>query len=329
MLTRRKVLALAALGAAQAWLSSAQAQRQAKAWRLGYLGVQSREEGARYYEVFMQGMRALGYVEGKSLLVESRFAGGNYEHLPRLAADLVNMKVDVILASSTPAVSAAKGATTSIPIVMGVTADPLGSGFVKSLARPGGNITGTAAPSLDFSPKQLELLQRVLGKLTRIGILLNPGNASHKTIRKALEIAGQKMGVEVVVAGARMPREIETTFLAQAQQRVDAIVVLPDGLLLQQRNQIAELAAMHRMPTMFHIREHVEAGGLMSYGQDLHHSHGLAATYVDKIFRGAHPGDLPVEQSSKLELVINGKTAKALGLSIPKDVLFLADQVIE
>jgi len=326
MHARRKLLVLAALSAAQGWSLIARAQQPAKVWRLGYLGVPSR---GVYYEAFVQGMRDLGYVEGKNLFIESRFAEGNYERLPGLAVELVNLKVDAILASSTPAVSAAKRATASIPIVMGSSGDPLGAGFVKSLARPGGNITGTATPMTDFVPKQIELLRRVIRKLSRLGVLLNPGNAANWSILKSVETAAQKAGVKVFAAEARTPGEIASALQAQGQQRVEAVIVLPDGLLLQQRDQIAELAAKHRLPTMYQLREHVEAGGLMSYGQDLLHNHRLAATYVDRIFRGANPGDLPVEQSSRLELIINGKTAKALGLSIPKDILFLADKVIE
>ncbi len=326
MHARRQLLVLAALGVTQAWSLLANAQRQAKVWRLRYLGVLSRNV---YYEAFVQGMRDLGYVEGKNLFIELRFAEGNYERLPGLAAELVNLKVDAILASSTPAVSAAKRATASIPIVMGVSGDPLGAGFVKSLARPGGNITGTATPMTDFVPKQIELLRRMVRKLSRLGVLLNPGNASNRAISKSVETAAQRAGVKVFADEVRTPGEIASALQAQRQQGVEAVIVLPDGLLLQQRGQIAELAAKYRLPTMYQLREHVEAGGLMSYGQDLLYNHRLAATYVDRIFRGANPGELPVEQSSRLELVINGKTAKALGLTIPADVKVLADRVIE
>jgi putative tryptophan/tyrosine transport system substrate-binding protein len=305
------------------------AQRAGRVWRLGYLGVQTKDGGRTYYEAFMHGMRELGYVEGRNLVVEARYAGGRYERLPALAAELVELRVDVILGSSTPAVSAAKAASTSIPIVMGVAADPLGSGFVKSLARPGGNITGTASANVDYAPKHLELLQRTVPKLSRVGILLNPGNVAHKALLASFERAAAKSAVSVLPKPVRTPDDIEAAFQAYSNAAVGAISVLPDGVLLQQRGQISELAAKWRMPAIYQLREHVEAGGLMSYGQDLHHNHRLAANYVDKIFRGASPADLPVEQSSKLELVINTRAARALGLALPKDVLFIADKIIE
>jgi putative ABC transport system substrate-binding protein len=319
---------LAALGAAQPWPFLANAQRQ-KVWRVGVLAPTPRTSAPRFWNAFVHTLRELGYVEGKNLVIDWRSADGNYERLPALAAELVNLKVDAILASAPPAISAAKRATTTIPIVMGVSADPVGAGFVKTLARPGGNVTGSASPVADYSPKHLELLGRVVPKLSRAGVLLNPGNPVHPAILKSLEAAGQKVAVIVLAAEARTPREIEAAFDKHARQRVDALIVGPDTFFVQHRQQIAALAAKHRMPTMYPLQEHVEAGGLMSYGHDVAHNFHLAATYVDRIFRGAHPGNLAVEQSSKFELVIDRKTARALGLSIPKDVLFLADKIIE
>lgn len=326
---RRRLLALAAVGAAQALLSSAYAQSRQKVWRLGVLAPTARAAAPRIWSAFVQTMHDRGYVEGKNLAIEWRFADGNYERLPALAAELVNLKVDAIFASAPPAISAAKRSTTTIPIVMGVSADPVAAGFVETLARPGGNVTGSASPVAEYAPKHLELLQRVVTSLSRVGVLLNPGNPVHRTIRQSLETAGQQAAVAVLFAEARTPIEIEAAFEKHARQRVDALIVAPDTFFLQHRNQLASLAARYRIPAMYPLQEHVEAGGLMSYGHDVSHNFHLAATYVDRIFRGAHPGDLAVEQSSKFELVINARAAKALGLAIPREVMFLADKVIE
>jgi len=325
MLIRRRVVA--ALMAAQIWPLLARAQRPP--WRVGYLGVQSRRDGGRYYDAFVRAMRAHGYVEGKNVTMEWRFADGDYTRLPALAAELVSQKVDVIVASSTPAVSAAQRATASIPIVMGVTGDPIGAGFARSLARPGGNITGTSSPTADYSPKQLEFLKRMLPALSRLGVLLNPGNAANLSIHRSLEGNARKSGIDVIRVEARAAQDIDTAVARVKERAAHALIVLADGVLLQRRREIAELAARHKLPTMYQLREHVEAGGLISYGQNLLHNHEAAAGYVDKILRGARPGELPIEQTSKLELVINAGTARALGISIPKDVLFLADAVVE
>jgi len=324
---RRKLLALVAL-AAHAWPLFANAQRQ-KVWLVGILTPTSRTSSPRVWNVFVQSMRELGYVEGKNLAIDWRSADGDYERLPALATELVNRKVDAIVASAPPAISAAKRATTTIPIVMGVTADPVGAGFVKALARPGGNVTGSASPVAEYSPKHLELLRRVVPQLSRVGVLLNPGNPVHGAILQSLEAAAKKLAVVVVSANARAQREIDAAFEVHAQQQVEALIVGPDTFFVQQRQQIAALAAKYRIPAMYPLQEHVEAGGLMSYGHDVAHNFRLAATYVDRIFRGANPADLAVEQNSKFELVINGRTAKALGISIPQDVRLLAAAVIE
>ena len=325
---RRKLLALAVLGVAQALPFRASAQRP-KLWRVGVLAPTPITDSPRIWNAFVHTLRELGYVEGRNLVIEWRSAEGNYERLPALAVELVNLKVDAILASAPPAISAAKRATTTIPIVMGVSADPVGAGFVKTLARPGANVTGSASPVAEYSPKHLDLLRRVVSRLSRAGVLLNPGNPVHRTILQNLETAGQRLAVIVLAAEARTPREIEAAFEQHARQRVEALIVGPDTFFLQQRQQIAALAAKYRMPTIYPLQEHVEAGGLMSYGHDVAHNFRLAATYVDRIFRGANPSDLAVEQNSKFELVINGKTAKTLGLAIPKDLMLLADKVIE
>jgi ABC-type uncharacterized transport system substrate-binding protein len=326
MHARRQLLVLGA--AALAWPLVATAQPKPRVWRLGYLAITNWETSGHYYAAFRDALRGFGYVEGKNLVIEWRFAG-TYDRLPALARELVSLNLDVVVGSSTPAVAALKGATATLPIVMGVSIDPVGAGFVQSLARPGGNITGSTVAWGDYSAKQLELLQRIVSKLTRVGVLLNPGNPSHAGIVKTLQGVATTNRIAVIAAEARNPREIEASLESMARQRVGALIVLPDAFLLAQRRQLADLEAKHRMPTMHQLPEHVEAGGLMSYGQDVIHNHRLAAIYVDRIFRGARPGDLPVEQTSKLELVINGKTAKALGLSIPPDVKVLADRVID
>jgi putative ABC transport system substrate-binding protein len=276
------------------------------------------------------GLRDLGYVEGKNIVIESRRADGKYERLPILAAELLQFKPDVIVAASTPAIQAAQRATASIPIVMLLTGDPVSAGFVSSLPRPGGNITGLANLNVDVSSKYLELLHVAVPKLMRVAVLLNPGNAIHKTVfLRNVQAAAQTSGANVLPLEAGTVTQIETAFVAITRERANAVIVLPDGLFLAQAHQIAELAARNRLPTMFAYREFVEAGGLMSYGQNNVEHFRRAATYVDKILKGAKPGELPVEQPTKIELVVNLRTAKAIGLPMPQDLLFRADKVLE
>ena len=308
------------------------AQQQGKVWRVGFLSQRRHVDfldSDYYYGPFRQGMRELGYVEGKNLVIEWRSAEGKFERLPDLAAELVQLKVDVIVTAGTPAISAAQKATTTIPIVMGSAGDPVGSGFVKSLARPGGNITGLSNMVVDLGPKHLEMLRSMVPKLSRVAVLVNPSNSSHATILKSVQAAAQKTNIKVLPAEARTPQEIESAFSTMTQGNVGAVLVAIDAFFIQQGRQIAELAAKHRLPSMSASREYVEAGGLMSYGQNLADNYRRAATYVDKILKGAKPGDLPVEQPTKFELIINGKTAKALGLTIPQSLLISADKVIE
>jgi len=327
-MTRRKLIALAALAAAHAWPLLAGAQRE-RTWRLGVLSPTGRASNPRIWGAFERGLRDLGYVEGKNLIVHWRSADGHYERLPALAAELVNLKVDAIVASAPPAISAAKHATTKIPIVMGVTADPVAAGFVRTLARPGGNVTGSASPVAEYSPKHLELLRRVAPALSRVGVLLNPANPVHRIILQSLLPAAGKLGIAVFPAEAKTPSGIESAFEQYARQRAEALIVGPDTFFVQQRQLIADLASQRRLPAMYPLQEHVEAGGLMSYGHDVSHNFHLAAIYVDRIFRGANPIDLAVEQNSRFELVINARTARSLGISIPGDVLIQADRVIE
>jgi putative ABC transport system substrate-binding protein len=275
------------------------------------------------------GLRELGYVEGKNILIEHRWADGKYERLPGLAAELVQMKVDVIVVASTAAIQAAQRVTTTIPIIMVRTADPVGMGFVASLSRPGRNITGLSNMNVDVLGKYLELLRAAVPKLSRVAVLVNPGHPNHLNYLKRIQATDKTDSVKISPAQAGTASQIEAAFGSMTRERAGALIVLSDAFFLQQARRIVELAAQHRLPTIFWTRELVEAGGLMSYGQDIVEHYHRAATYVDKILKGAKPSDLPVEQSTKFELVINLKTAKAIGLTIPQDLLFRADTVIE
>jgi len=303
------------------------AQQQGKVWRVGFL-IPTSSNASRYH-AFPQGMRELGYVEGRNLVIELRSAEGKFERLPDLATELVKLKPDVIVTGGSPATSAAQKATITVPIVMAATNDAVLSGFVKSLARPGGNITGISDLALDLSAKDLEILLSVMPKLSRLAVLINPGNLSLATIVKSLQTAALKTAVEILPSEARTPQEIENAFSMMIRQKAGAVFVPIDAFFIQQAGQIADLVAKYRIPSMFLAREHVEAGGLMCYGPSLNECYRQAATYVDKILKGAKPGDLPVEQPTKFELVINLKTAKALGLTIPQSVLLRAEEVIQ
>ena len=325
---RDTVLALLALGAAPL---VCHAQQQGKIWRVGYLTQRRRPDSidADFTGAFPRGMRELGYVEGKNLVIEWRFADGEAERLPDLAAELVRLKVDVVVSGSSAAIGALQKATTTIPIVMASSADPIGSGFVKSLARPGGNITGFSHISSDIGTKQLDLLLGMAPKLSRVAVLVNPTNPSLGTFLKSIRSAAQGSTVKVLPVEARTAQEIENAFPVMTQAKAEAVIVATDPLFVQHYRKIAELAAKNRFPSSSFIREDVEAGGLMSYGPNLSEQFRRAATYVDKIFKGAKPGDLPVEQITTFELFINGRTAKALGLTIPQSLLLRADRVIE
>jgi putative ABC transport system substrate-binding protein len=328
--TRRKLVIALGLGALSAALPVL-AQQPAKMWRIGVLSIRSRplSFAGDTYGLLLDGMRELGYVEGKNIAIEWRFADGNYERLPGLAAELVRLKVDVILVVNVLVIRAAQQATSTIPIVMLTSSDPVGSGFVASLARPGGNITGLSNVTTDLGPKYLELLRAMIPKLSRVAVLLNPVNPQNRVLYKNIQTAAAKVGIKVSPAEVKTSQQIESAFAAMAQARAEAMIVAPNTLLIALGRQIAELAARYRMPSMFWTREFVEAGGLMSYGQSSTDAYRRAAVYVDKIFKGAKPADLPIEQPTKFELVINRKTAQALGLSIPQELLLRADEVIE
>ena len=313
-------------------LGTAAAQPPEKVPRVGYLNPGSSSDPLRQrrLEAFRQGLRELGYVDGQNIAVESRWAEGQYDRYPALAADLVRLKVDVIVAQSGAATQAAQQATRTIPIVMSLVLDPVGIGLVPSLARPGGNVTGTSFMAPDLVGKQLELLRELVPKVSRVALLRNPANpASAQGLRDA-EAAARALGVRLQALEAQDPQEIDSAFAAMTRERAGALLVLPDPIFGNQRRQIAELAAKRRLPAIYGgTPEYAEAGGLMVYGPNELDLHRRAAIYVDKLLKGAKPADLPVEQPTKFELVINLRTAKAIGLTIPPSLLQRADQIID
>jgi len=306
------------------------AQPKDKVWRIGILATRNRPASldSDAFGQFILGMRELGYFESKNLQVEYRWAEGKYERLPALAAELVQAKVDVIVAAGASDIDAAKKATSTIPIVMATSPDPVVSGYAKTLARPGGNITGLTNFTVDISPKLFEMLHSTVPKMARLAVLINPANPSHAAVLTSIASASQRAGVKVMPVEARSAAEIEQAFVNIAQAKAGAVLVPRDGFYIQQLDQIAKLATKHRLPSISGYRQYAEAGGLMSYGQSARESFRRAATYVDKIFKGAKPGDLPIEQPTTFELYINGRTAKSLGLTIPQSLLISADKVI-
>jgi putative ABC transport system substrate-binding protein len=299
--------------------------------RIGFLSPNSASDPGtpRRLGAFRQGLRELGYAEGASIVIESRWADGKYDQLPRLAAELVRLKVDVIVTYAPPAIQAAKQATGTIPIVMAGIIDPVATGFVTSLARPGGNITGLSLMAPELVVKQLEILRNVVPEVSRVAVLGNPTNAGNSPqVRRAQE-AAQTLGVRLQSLEARSVSEIDSAFAAMAGEQAGALVVLVDAMFLNHRVRIAELAARRRLPAAYGLIDHAEVGGLIAYASSDVDRFRRAANFVDRILKGAKPADLPVEQPSKFELVINLKTAKALGLTIPPSLLLRADQVIE
>ncbi len=304
----------------------AEAQEGVKVPRIGYL---SPDSDTPLLNAFRQGLRDLGWVEGKNIAIEVRSAEGKYERLPELAAELIRLKVDVIVASTTPVAVVAKHATATIPIVIQFVADPIGSGLVPSLAHPGGNITGWTHLGRELRGKYVELLKAALPGSTRIGVLWNPGNPIHGPSLKDAEAAAQTLKVQLQPVGVQDPKELESAFSALARKHVEGLVVLPDGMFLAQGDRIIALAARSRLPAMYGMTELAKAGGLMGYGVNFPDMYRHGASFVDRILKGARPGDLPIEQPTKFELAINLKTAKALGLTIPQSVLIRADEVIQ
>jgi putative tryptophan/tyrosine transport system substrate-binding protein len=304
------------------------AQPVGKVRRLGMLIPGSSSDFAPRIEAFRHGLRDLGYVEGRNIIIEYRFAEGQADRLPELVADLVRLQVDVMVIDGNLAIRAAQHATMTIPIVIAVSGDPVGEGFVASLAQPGGNITGLSLLQPAVSGKRLELLQEAVPKLSHIAVLWNPAVSSSTLAFKETQTAAHALGLQLQFLEVRRPDEFDQAFAAMTREHADALVVISNELFLGHRRQLAELTVRHRLPAMFHLREYAEAGGLMAYGADAADMYRRAATYVDKILKGTTPADLPVEQPTKFTFVINLKTAKALGLTIPPTLLFQADEVI-
>jgi putative ABC transport system substrate-binding protein len=307
-----------------------EAQQAAKVSRIGYLGL-NRATNPHLLEAFRQGLRDLGYVEGRNVVIEYRDAEGKPERLPALAAELVALKVDVLVAQPTVAALAAKQATRTLPIVFPV-AEPVTSGLVTSLARPGGNLTGLSILAPEMASKGLELLKQAVPGVSRVAVLWDPGAFPERTakdMRKEVKVAARALGVRLQFIEARGPDDFDRAFSEMTRARAGALTVLGGSMLFSERKRLVDLAAKNRLPAVYPWREGVDAGGLMSYGPNVADLFRRAATYVDKILKGAKPGDLPIEQPTKFELVINLKTAKALGLTIPRSLLQRADQVIE
>lgn len=328
MMRRRDLLKFAA-APIFAWPAAARSQQQDKVWRIGVLGFGTAAANAERVEALRGGLRELGYVEGQNLVIDARFAD-SVERLQEAAAELVASKAAVIFATSSTEVERARRATKTVPIVFASHADPVGLGHVASLPRPGGNITGLSYQLPEITAKQVEILRETLPRPTRFGMLWTPTAPSHRPITEAAEAAGVKLGVEFVKASVETVEDFDPAFAMLAQNRVDGVLVQASALTARHsRPLLAALALKHRLPTMFGVRDNVVDGGLMSYAADLVDSTRRAAVYIDKILKGAPPGELPVEQASRYHLVINLKTAGALGLTVPPGVLVRASEVIE
>jgi putative tryptophan/tyrosine transport system substrate-binding protein len=324
---RRQLIAL--LGWAAAWPLAAGAQQVGKRYIVGIISAGGGDAQAAMASAFRDGLRELGWVEGKNVAFENRNAENRLERLPELAADLVRLKVDVIAADGTLAPLAAKQATTTIPIVMTTAGDPLGSGLVASLSHPGGNVTGMSLMAPDLGAKRLELLKELLPRVSRVAVLWNAANPYSALVFKQTQDGGRTLGIDVLSLDVRGPDDFDGTFEVARRLRPDALITVEDPLTGGHRKRIADFLAGQQLPSLHGIREFVTAGGLISYGANVTDLSRRAADYVDKIFKGAKPADLPVQQPTKFELVINLKAAKALGLTIPPSLLTRADEVIE
>ena len=306
-----------------------EAQQGGKVPRVGILWPYSPSIGSVFVDAFRQGLHGLGYVEGRNIVLEERWAEGNLDRLPSLATELVGGNVDIIVTATTPAVRAAQQATKRIPIVMTLVTDPVDSGIVASLARPGGNVTGLSLMHPDLSGKRLALLKELMPNLSRVAVFWSSSTPSYPLVLRETEAAARALGVQLRVVEVHGPTDFDNAFSAITRERVGALVVLPDAMFRNQQRRILDLAAKNRLPAMYWSRELVDAGGLMAYGANIPDSYRQAAHVVDKILKGAKPGDIPIEQPEKFELIINLKTAKALGLTVPLPLLLRADQVIE
>jgi putative ABC transport system substrate-binding protein len=330
---RREFITLVGAVAA-AWPLAARAQQAAKVPRIGYLVTGSLEtpDGRVFVDAFRQGLRERGYVEGQTIVIEYRSADGKFERLPQLANELASLKPDLIIAPNTPAARAVQRATSSIPIVVPIMGDPVEDGLVASLARPGGNITGLTFLGPELVTKRLGLLKQALPNASRVAALWHPGAYGERTIRdmlQATDAAARTLAIELQLVEVRGADEFDRAFGAMVGNRADALIVFPSPMLFLERKRIVDLATEHRLPSIAQAREFAELGGLMAYGANIADLQRRSATYVDKILKGASPAELPVEQPTKFEFVINFKTAKALGLTISESFQLLADEVIE
>ena len=319
----------AVLAALFAFCHSAQAQQKSDLPRIGYLTVASLSANKTRVEAFRQGLRALGWIEGQNIVIEYRWAEGRFDRLPGLIAELIRLKVDLIVAPTSIYTGAAKQATSTIPIVFVSHADPIGSGHVASLARPGGNATGLTIIMSETMVKSLELLKATIPGLARVAVIWDPATPSHAPGLKAVEAVARTLDLQLQTLAVRSATEFDGAFSAIVHEHAGAVLVLSTPLYMGESKRLADLALTNKLPTMFGPREHVEAGGLLSYGPDRADLYRRAAAYVDKILKGANPAELPVQQATKFELVLNLKTAKALGLTIPQSVILRADEVIQ
>jgi putative ABC transport system substrate-binding protein len=325
---RKNVFRLALCAMLYAFCTAAEAQQPKKIPRIGFLGNSTSALEENLIGPFREGLRDLGYVEGKNIVTEWRWAEGKYERFPALIAELIALKVDVIVTAGTPATQAYQKARTSIPLVMVAVGDPVGTGIVASLNRPGGNITGLTSISPELEGKRIELLREVIPKLSRIAVLWNPKNAYHAIENKEVEAAAAALRMKVLYLGVEAQEQIGNAFAQILKERPGALLVLADRVFLHNRALIMDFATKHHLPGVYAYVELVEAGGLMSYGPNYGDMHRRAATYVDKILKGTKPTDLPVERPMKFELIVNLKAAKQIGVMIPQSVLFRADKVI-
>jgi len=325
----RRVFLTTLTGSLLAAPLAAEAQQTGKPARIGRLSPSLPETDAPLLDAFRKGLHELGWIEGQTFTIEDRFAEGKPDRLPKLAADLVRQRVDVILAGSHPSALAAKDATVTIPVVMVTTADPVAGGLVANFARPAGNLTGVTGLGQVLSAKRLEVLKGAVPRLSHVAVLTNPASAYTGPFLKEREGIARELGLQLRVLEADAPERLKTAFAVMARERARALMVLTDIMFITHRRAIVKLAARHRLPAVYGEREYVNDGGLMCYGANLEDMYRRAAFYVDRILKGARPSDLPIEQPTKFDLVINLKTAKALGLTIPPSLLQRADQVIE
>ena len=328
MTTRRSFLTLLG-GAAVAWPVTAGAQQNQRAHRIGFMGNSTAELEANLVGPFRDGLRALGYEEGRNVIIEFRWADGKYDQFPALVAELLAAKVDVIITAGTPATLAIKKATSTVPLVFIAVGDPVGTGVVPNLGRPGGNITGLSSIAPDLEGKRLELLREVVPKLSHVAFFLNPANAFHTASMRQARVAAQSLGIKLQPMEVNKSEQLDGAFASIVKEKPDALLILADRIFLHNRKRMMEFAIQQRLPSVNAYRELVEAGGLISYGPSYEDMHRRAAVYVDKILKGTKPADLPIEQPTKFTLLINLKTAKTLGLTVPPTLVARADELIE